>query len=306
VDREKGTAQVTPTSLGSDFKTSELSSLAAVSVGSPDEIHRVLGDETALVSFFVSDDSTTIVTLQDGQLSLFVRQVGRGTLEDKVRELRQALENDRMDIARFHRLSKQLYLYSDLLGKAMDHITKRVIYLVPHGPLHYVPFAALFDGSRYLVERFTLIATPSATVLTYLEKKSRSHKVKPIVFANPDLNNPEFDLPFAEQEGHTIKALYPNGALLSRKSAQEASVYEQATQNDILHFASHAIFSPAHPLDSAVLLSPGRGQDGKLTAREVFGLPLPGTLVVLSGCETGLGKVIAGDEILGLIPFLIR
>jgi CHAT domain-containing protein len=49
-----------------------------------------------------------------------------------------------------------------------------------------------------------------------------------------------------------------------------------------------------------VLLVPGGGEDGRLEVREVFGLDLHARLVVLSACETGLGKLSRGDELVGL------
>ena len=62
------------------------------------------------------------------------------------------------------------------------------------------------------------------------------------------------------------------------------------------HFATHAELSESDPLSSAVLLVPGAGEDGRLEVREVFGLDLHARLVVLSACETGLGKLSRGDD----------
>ena len=53
-------------------------------------------------------------------------------------------------------------------------------------------------------------------------------------------------------------------------------------------------------MESALLLAKGGGDDGTMTASEIFGLAFPGSLVVLSACETGLSQVATGDEILGL------
>src|SRR5262249_32607773 len=54
------------------------------------------------------------------------------------------------------------------------------------------------------------------------------------------------------------------------------------------------------PLASALLLTPGAGEDGRLEVRELFGLDLRARLVVLSACETGLGKLSHGDDLVGL------
>ena len=71
-------------------------------------------------------------------------------------------------------------------------------------------------------------------------------------------------------------------------------------QNDIIHFASHAELSEGDPLASAMLLSKSDKEDGRLEVREIFGMDLKASLVVLSACQTGLGKLSNGDELVGL------
>ena len=70
--------------------------------------------------------------------------------------------------------------------------------------------------------------------------------------------------------------------------------------NLIIHFASHAELNENDPLSSAVLLAKSDKEDGRLEVREIFGMDLKASLVVLSGCETGLGKLSTGDELVGL------
>jgi CHAT domain-containing protein len=137
-------------------------------------------------------------------------------------------------------------------------------------------------------------------VLTYLSKKPRAPKGLTVVWANPDLGDRAFDLPFAEREGDAVRSRRPEAMLLKRKDAQEFRIRDLGPQASILHFATHGKFNAARPLDSALLLAPGGGENGTLTAGEIFGLALPGSLVVLSACESGLGQLATGDEILGL------
>ena len=68
----------------------------------------------------------------------------------------------------------------------------------------------------------------------------------------------------------------------------------------ILHFATHAELSKEDPLSSAILLTKAGNEDGRLEVKELFGMNLNASLVVLSGCETGLGKLSSGDELIGL------
>jgi CHAT domain-containing protein len=72
----------------------------------------------------------------------------------------------------------------------------------------------------------------------------------------------------------------------------------------ILHFATHALINNQHPELSGIVLSlvdeQGRAQDGFLRTHEIYHLKLPAELVVLSGCQTGLGKEIRGEGLVGL------
>jgi CHAT domain-containing protein len=73
------------------------------------------------------------------------------------------------------------------------------------------------------------------------------------------------------------------------------------TPADYLHFATHALLDGRAPLDSALVLAPGDGEDGLLRAREVIEqLRVESDLVVLSACDTGLGAELAGEGVLGL------
>jgi CHAT domain-containing protein len=58
------------------------------------------------------------------------------------------------------------------------------------------------------------------------------------------------------------------------------------------------------PWESALILTPGDGEDGWFKVPEIFGLDLRAELVTLSGCSTGLGKI-SGDGIVGLARALI-
>lgn len=276
-------------------------SLLAVQTAPLPDIQAILGSKAALLSFYVGEEQTVVFLLNNGERSAWLRPIGRTALNRQVAEFRQLIkESSRSKTSPrpIQQLGHQLYdsLLKDIIGK----LDNAIVYLAPHGPLHYLPFVALHDGNQYLIQRYTLVNVPSGTVLTYLAKKRRNTKGATVVFANPDLEDPEMDLPFAEQEGKMVLARKPQAKLLTRKAAQEHKVHTLQDEPGILHFATHGIFDPEKPMQSSLLLAKGEGHDGILTASEIFSLNLPGSLVVLSGCETGRAQVATGDEILGL------
>ena len=62
----------------------------------------------------------------------------------------------------------------------------------------------------------------------------------------------------------------------------------------------HADLDEEDPLGSVLRLTPSQSDDGRLEVQEIFGWELDANLVVLSACETGLGKLTRGDELTGL------
>ena len=73
----------------------------------------------------------------------------------------------------------------------------------------------------------------------------------------------------------------------------------------IIHFATHGVFDLKEPLNSALLLAPEQGSDGRLTVSDLYALKLDASLVTLSACETALGKVANGDDVVGFTRGLL-
>jgi CHAT domain-containing protein len=173
--------------------------------------------------------------------------------------------------------------------------------IIPHGSLHYLAFATLSDGRDYVVDRQQLFYLPSASVLRYtLSRRQSSRNLKVLAIGNPDLGDRSLDLPFAEREAGTLHWSYPEVTTLVRERATESWVRDHIGEFGIIHLASHGEFDPVNPLFSAIRLAPDKKTDGKLQAEEIFGLNIKADLVVLSACQTGLGDIRGGDDVVGM------
>jgi CHAT domain-containing protein len=112
---------------------------------------------------------------------------------------------------------------------------------------------------------------------------------------------------YTRQEADAIKAGAPAGKVFeavdfqaSRSTASNPALSAYRT----IHFATHGLLNGKHPQLSGLVFSMvderGRPQDGFLRLKDIYNLNLPVDLVVLSGCQTGLGEEISGEGLIGL------
>jgi len=98
----------------------------------------------------------------------------------------------------------------------------------------------------------------------------------------------------------SFAVIYPKSAVYLKEQASKPRAISSGPNFEMLHFAVHAEFNEEDPRSSALLLASEGKEDGRLKVGEIFSLNLKADMVVLSACETGLGKISSGDEIIGL------
>ncbi len=209
---------------------------------------------------------------------------------------------------------------ADLLPK--DTVS-RVIF-IPQESLFLTPFAALQDSEgKYLIEKHTILTAPAIQVLDLTRKqkkrlaKQNLANLKPLIMGNPimpkvSLNGREPQqlavLPESESEAVEIAKIFQQEAITGAK-ATKANITKQLSQAALIHFATHGLleYRSSHSSSSlqglgipgAIALAPSSQDDGLLTAAEIFDLRLVASLVVLSACDTGIGRI-TGDGVIGL------
>jgi CHAT domain-containing protein/Flp pilus assembly protein TadD len=114
-------------------------------------------------------------------------------------------------------------------------------------------------------------------------------------------------LPYTRQEAEAIRATLPGTATLSAldfDASRATATSNRLSDYRIVHFATHALANSEHPELSGLVFSlvdlNGKQQDGFLQLKDIYNLNLPADLVVLSACETGLGKQVNGEGLIGL------
>lgn len=151
---------------------------------------------------------------------------------------------------------------------------------------------------------------PTANSSTQLSRLSQTNanETSPLMRALRDtgLEN-VFALPLSREEADAIMKVAPKGEgmeALDFKASRATAMSPELSKYRIIHFATHGVLDLEHPELSGMLLSmvdeKGRSQDGYLRLHDIYNLNLPAELVVLSACETGVGKQIKGEGLIAL------
>jgi HEAT repeat protein/CHAT domain-containing protein/TolB-like protein len=257
-----------------------------------------LPEDTAILQYLMLPDKLIVFVIRNKGIDIVETRVKRSELRDKVATLRKAIyakvegENSRM----IKPLSRELY---GVLIKPIEEGGKlkgvKVIGIAPNSFLHQLPFGVLMDPeAKHLIDRYSLFYMNSTSILgVAMErgKQKRSGENTLLAFSNPDGS-----LNYADIEVADISKLFGKKMIYSKKDARKSVIQSKEKDYSILHLSTHGIFDPIDSTKSHLVMS-----DSNLTVEEIWGLPLKGTtLTVLSACETGVGDVLSGDDVVSL------
>jgi CHAT domain-containing protein/Flp pilus assembly protein TadD len=257
------------------------------------EIQQLLGPQTTLVSYFVTADKTLAFVVSSDSFRAVDIPV-------KETDLRAAVEWFRgFASLRDPQPQSLKQLHAWLIAPIRQYLKTAEVVIVPHGILHYVPFAALTDGNRYFGDDHAISFLPSASILQSIRPGVDAHGARALVVAQ-SLANGQPALSYVDKEAAGVAKLYHTQPLPTGR-ATRAEFMKLAPAYNVIHIAAHAELNSNSPLFSRILLSPATGDNGEIEVREVYGMDLARTkLVVLSACQTQLGKQSKGDDIIGL------
>ncbi|MBN1410529.1 MAG: CHAT domain-containing protein [Spirochaetales bacterium] len=226
-------------------------------------------------------------------------------------------------------------LYEHLIKPIEPYIKgRKKIVIIPDGPLAILPFESLMDEKgRYMIAGYDIRYIPSLTVDEQLHQRTYPDNRKQLLAFggaeyDPEAVPPEISLrsgssynlrdlglgiwsalPGTKEEVAAIKVIIPASEVYTGEKVAESLVKELSQNNSlekyrILHFATHGFVMPEVPELSSLVLSQTDGsrktEDGYLTMQEISNLTLKSDIVVLSACETGLGKIYNGEGMVGL------
>lgn len=305
---------------------------------STNEIQKLLDSGTVLLEYKLGRERSFVWLVSDKSIKYF-ELPKREDLEKQVREFYElTVANQNTDAPKIQKLSKDLNAV--LFSQFSKEIKGKRVAIVAEGILQYLPFSALQDeSSTYFADRNEIISLPSASVLAELRlARKNEHKQILAVYADPVFDKEDSRLSKEKvaskdetrsslanrlrdfQIGETLPRL-----LASRQEAKNITAFAdqkkttvktdfEANVRDIqnsdlnnyqiIHFATHGLLNTVKPELSGLVFSlydeAGNPQNGFLDLNDIYNLKLSSDMVVLSACQTGLGKDVRGEGLIGL------
>ena len=278
LDAVRGRAPVAPT---------------ALSVVNASAVQALLTADERVLEFHALADRLAVWVVSRDAVRVVTIAVTRTALADEVEALRAAITGGkRTAIELADKLGAQLIAPLGLDG------TERLI-VVPHGPLHYLPFQALRVNGAYLIESHRIALVPSMSIAAQLIARRSHVPAKVVAFGNPKIE-PKYDLPGASREVGEIVQVFKGATSYMGAAATKTEFEQVAPDARVLHVAAHAEADLVDPLHSRILLANENQRQSFLEAGEVLSLDLSKVAIVtLSACESALGRIASGDEVLG-------
>ena len=301
------------------------------------QIQALLNDDTLLLSYSLAEPQSFLfaITRNDFQVR---RLPPETTLREGVKKLLAAITDKNHPSPDEYRLQAVRLTRHLLLPVSQMIAGKKALVIVPDGALHRLPFETLLlPGTTargdlrqlpYLIRHCAISYVPSASVLAELHKEQRAVAPKGfIAFGDPiykqlpesviastlraagagRLNFQPLQHSRAEIDGIAKLFAEDERAIFFGEAANEENVkaQERLGHYRMVHFSTHGYVNETRPRFSGLVLSLPSGklastEDGLLSAYEIFNLKLNANLVVLSACETGLGKEVKGEGLMSL------
>ncbi|HUQ82411.1 MAG TPA: CHAT domain-containing protein, partial [Gemmatimonadaceae bacterium] len=257
-------------------------------------VRSALQSGEVLVEYFMASDRLLAFVITRDTVRAIETRVAAVDLATRIRAARELVAQRDASAERVE--AALAALHRTLIGpirRVGALVAGNRLVIVPHGPLAYLPFAALRDpdDGSYLVERYSLLHLPSAAVLVALRAaepenaRSSGSAISLAPFPN--------ELPATALEASGVSRAVTGATTLSGPGATESALRRALGTASLVHVATHGQLSANSPMFSHILLAPGqpgvRADDGRLEVHELLGMHVRSALVFLSGCETGAG-----------------
>jgi CHAT domain-containing protein/tetratricopeptide (TPR) repeat protein len=273
---------------------------------------RLLDRDTLLLEYRLGEGRSFLWAVTPDSLASF-ELPGRAEIERVAGPACELLAHSRRRAAELSAGPQLAELSRLLLNPVAPVLRGKRLLVVGDGILRSVPFAVLPEpgSGEPLVARHEIVSLPSVSVLGELRREVAGRPRAPKmlwVLANPDFGGLFDLLPYSGREAEAILSLAPASARfdVEKREASRAAVLRGDLRDyRFVHFATHGSFAAGDPDGDRLVLAQvdpqGRPEsNGFLHLADIYGLDLRADLVVLSACESALGREVRGEGVMGM------
>lgn len=283
-------------------------------IASADKIVSAQANTVLIYPLVLPDKVHLLWASKGGVLNTQVCEMGETELWQTISEFRQLLKTPNSEIEQVKATGKKLYdcLVKPLEPELQKNKIQKLVF-VPDRATNYIPMAALFDGEKFLVERYVISSVLNAGLTDVSDRLPPSpQQTEALALGLSEAKEGFNALPnvpleldaLVRQNSNDSKGVYPGAEFLNESFTLEA-LQNNLSDRKILHIATHGAFVPEDPKKSYLLL--GNGEKYPIYQIQFLRNLRDVHLVVLSACETALGGPDAnGTEIPGISSYFLR
>jgi CHAT domain-containing protein/tetratricopeptide (TPR) repeat protein len=295
----------------------------------------VLDENQVLIEYFVGDERLYCWTISKKAMHFSTIELGKKHLAELLAKASPVFAEDKKPPAealdhRWANMNPEYLhvLYEHLLGNVASPFIKPgdELIIIPDDILYYFPFEVLIaQKNRYLIEEHPVSYGLSASLLNPALGKRKKASGDLLAFGNPAFSQGRANaiskwiddiaamrsifrgdsfvpLPSTETEVREIAGNFAHAAVFVGKEATESHFKQSAENYRYIHLATHHVIDDKQPMYSKIILAQQNdgNEDGLLQTYEIYNFHLNAEMVVLSGCNSGLGKLHRGEGLIGM------
>ena len=263
----------------------------------PDYLNQIPRGTVLLYPFILGDRLEIILFAPNNLPIRRTTKISKDQLETLISDFRAGLLDAGSED--FREPSIQLYnlLIKPIEAELVQFQAKTILY-APDGQLRYIPIAALYDGKQWLAEKYQISNLIAYTLSDFTPQPKNAPNILAGAFGGKagDRKFGQTALPATVREVQAIANSFQHSVTLIEEQFSRKASESKFKNHNILHLATHAEFNSGAPDNSFIIF----GNGDKIRLNEITDWQIPNIdLIILSACQTGVGKLGSGVEILG-------
>jgi len=271
------------------------------------KIKEILPDSTGILEYWLSKNDLVIWLISKNKTLVKTIPVNKNLLKEDILfciKNIQDIKYEKVINRKLNDLSEKLIL------PFQSEINQfNTLNIVPNSILHILPFQLMKSGdNEYLVQKFNIFYNPSLSVWYYCRNRKVNQDVSLLGMALGNISvEGAAPLKGTDFEIEHISQLYQKKSIRKEYETTKNYFKQNATKFDILHLATHGFMNQYQPMNSYLLFAPEKTENKQLptenthlTVEDIFKMNINSQLITLSACQTGLGDISEGDEMVGL------